>query len=88
VFDLGGKWETLHGEAGIHSLHQPYAAGVVFVIKTDGKEVFRSTVIRGTSKARYDLNVSGAKSLELIVEKATDRNGSNWALWLDPTLYR
>ena len=25
---------------------------------------------------------------ELIVEKATDRNGSNWALWLDPTLYR
>jgi hypothetical protein len=87
-FDLGGKWETLHGEAGIHSLHQHYAAGVVFVIKTDGKEVFRSTVIRGTSKARYDLNISGVKSLELIVEKATDRNNNNWALWLDPTLYR
>jgi Putative peptidase family./NPCBM/NEW2 domain. len=87
-FHLGGKWETLHGEAGIHSLHQAYAAGVVFVIKTDGKEVFRSPVIRGSSKARYDLNISGAKSLELIVEKATDRNSNNWSLWLDPTLFR
>jgi hypothetical protein len=88
TFELGGKWKTLHGEAGIHSLHQPYAAGVVFVIKTDGKEVFRSAVIRGSSKARYDVNISSAKTLELIVEKATDRNGNNWALWLDPTLFR
>jgi hypothetical protein len=87
-FDLGGKWQTLHGEAGIHSLHQHFAAGVVFVVKTDDKEIFRSAVIRGSSKARYDLNVSGAKSLELIVEKATDRNGNNWALWLDPILHR
>lgn len=88
TFDLAGKWKTLRGEAGIHSLHQPYAVGVVFVIKADGKEVFRSAVIRGSSKASYDLNVSGAKSLDLIVEKASDRNGNNWALWLDPTLFR
>ncbi len=88
TFDLGGKWKTLRGEAGIHSLHQPYAIGVVFVIKTDGKEVFRSAVIRGSSKASYDVNVSGAKFLELIVEKASERNGNNWALWLDPTLSR
>jgi hypothetical protein len=88
VFDLDGKWKTLRGEAGLHSLHQPYAVGVVFVIRTDGKEVFRSSVIRGPSKASYDVNVSGVKSLELIVEKATDRNGNNWALWLDPILFR
>jgi hypothetical protein len=88
VFDLGDKWKTLRGQAGIHSLHQAYAAGVVFVIKTDGKEAFRSPVIRGSSKAAYEVDLSGAKSLELIVEKATDRNGNNWALWLDPTLFR
>jgi hypothetical protein len=26
--------------------------------------------------------------LELIVEKAEERNGANWGLWLDPTLSR
>lgn len=88
TFDLGGKWKTLRGEAGIHTHHQPYAVGVVFVIKTDGKEAFRSSAIRGSSKANYEVDVSNAKSLELIVEKATDRNGNNWALWLDPTLFR
>jgi hypothetical protein len=88
VFDLGGKWKTLRGEAGIHTHHQPNAAGVVFVVKTDGKEAFRSSVIRGSTKANYNIDVAGVKSLELIVEKATDRNGNNWALWLDPTLYR
>jgi len=88
VFDLGGKWKRLRGEAGIHTIHQPYAAGVVFVIKTDGKEAFRSPVIRGSSKASYEVDLPGVKTLELIVEKATDQNGNNWGLWLDPTLSR
>jgi hypothetical protein len=88
VFDLGGKWKKLRGEAGLHTAHQPYAAGVVFVIKTDGKEVFRSPVIRGAAKASYEVDVTGMKTLELIVDKASNRNNNNWGLWLDPTLFR
>jgi hypothetical protein len=88
VFDLGGKWKRLRGEGGLQTLEQPYAAGVVFVIKGDGKEMFRSRAIRGGAKADYDLNISGVKELELIVEKATSSNGNNWALWLDPALSR
>ena len=88
VFDLGGKWKQLRGEASLHTVQQPYAAGVVFVIKADGKESFRSRVIRGANKASYDVNVTGVKTLELIVEKATTRNNNNWGLWLDPTLSR
>ncbi len=37
VFDLGGKWKSLRGEGGLHTAFQPYAFGIVFVIKTDGK---------------------------------------------------
>ena len=88
VFDLGGQWKILRGEAGLHTAHQPYAAGVVFVIKTDGKEVFRSPVIRGAARASYEVDVTGMKTLELIVDKAGNRNGGNWGLWLDPTLSR
>lgn len=88
VYQLGGKWKTLRGEAGLHTTFQRYAFGIIFVIKTDGKEVFRSSIIRGTSHVRYDVSVTGVKTLELLVEKAVERNGGNWGLWLDPTLFR
>ena len=88
VFDLGGKWKTLRGEAGLHTAFQPYAWGVVFVIKTDGREVFRSLAIRGPTKPGYTVELTGVKKLELIVEKASEQNGGNWGLWLDPVLSR
>jgi hypothetical protein len=86
VFDLGGKWKELSGEAGLHTLQQPYGS-VIFIIKADGQEVFRSEVIRGAQKASYKINLDQVKHLELIV----DPNGPNyndWGLWLDPTLSR
>jgi hypothetical protein len=88
VYDLNGKWKTLRGEAGLHTAFQPYARGIVFVIKTDGKEVFRSAIIRGSQQASYEVDLTGVKTLELIVEKANDKNGGNWGLWLDPMLFR
>ena len=88
VFNLAGKWNRLRGEAGLHTALHNRAYGVVFVIKTDGHEVFRSSPIRGATRPRYNLDVTGVKTLELIVEKAVEQNGGNWGLWLDPTLSR
>ena len=88
VYNLDGKWRTLHGEAGLHTAFQDMASGVVFVIKTDDHEVFRSDPIRGSAHTTYDIDLTGVKTLELIVEKAADSNAGNWALWLDPTLSR
>jgi hypothetical protein len=88
VYALGSKWKTLRGEAGLHTAFQGHAFGVVFVIKADNKEVFRSASILGSENVRYNVDLTGVNTLELVVEKATDRNGGNWALWLDPTLSR
>ncbi|HEV7927206.1 MAG TPA: NPCBM/NEW2 domain-containing protein [Verrucomicrobiae bacterium] len=88
VFDLGGKWKNLRGKGGLHTAMQAYAYGVIFTIKADGKEIYRSPTIRGPKKAEYDLDITGVKTLELIVDKAAERNGGNWALWLDPQLSR
>ncbi len=87
VFELGGKWKKLRGQAGLHTAFQSYGS-VVFVIKTDDKEVFRSPISQGSRNASYEVDLAGVKSLELIVEKAHERNGGNWGLWLDPTLFR
>ena len=88
VFDLGGKWNRLRGETGLHTAFQGKAYGVVFVIKTDGKELFRSASIRGSEHVHYDVDLTGVKTLELVVEKAQEQNGGNWGLWLEPTLFR
>jgi hypothetical protein len=88
VYDLGGKWKRLKGEGGLHSEFQTCAAGVKFVIKGDGKELFRSNVIRDAKKTVYDVDVARVNRLELIVESAQNQNGCNWALWLEPMLFR
>ena len=88
IFDLGEKWKSLSGEAGLHTAFHSRAFGVVFVIKTDGREVFRSPTIREAIGTRYTVDVTGVKTLELVVEKAVERNGGNWALWLEPMLGR
>lgn len=87
VFDLGGKWKKLQGQGGLHTVHQEHGS-VVFVIKADGKEIFRSSVIQNSKKASYDLTIERVETLELIIEKAAQNNGGNWGLWLDPTLSR
>ncbi len=88
VYNLGGKWKTLRGEAGLHTAFQREAWGVIFVIKTDGKQVFRSPTIRDSAHPRYEVDLTGVKKLELLVENAAANNGCNWALWLDPTVFR
>ncbi len=88
VYNLGGRWKSLRGEAGLHTAFQGEAWGVVFVITIDGKEVFRSPAVRGSEHPRYDIDLTGVKKLELLVENSGASNGCNWALWLDPTLFR
>lgn len=87
VFSLGGKWKELSGAAGLHTRQQPYGS-VRFIIKADGREIFRSAVIRGARKASYQVSVTGVQELELQVTPADDGNGNDWGLWLDPVLTR
>lgn len=88
VYNLAGKWQRLRGEAGLHTAFQGKAYGVIFVIRADDKEIFRSSKIQGRGHARYDIDVTGVKTLELRVEKAAEGNGGNWGLWLEPILSR
>ncbi|BCM92713.1 hypothetical protein IAD21_04595 [Abditibacteriota bacterium] len=85
VYDLGGKWNRFVGTAGAA---QGKGASVVFVISTDGKELWRSKTVHEGEVLPFDVDVKGAKTLELSVEDGGNGNGSDWGLWLDPTLSR
>lgn len=84
VFDLGGKWKTFSALGAL----QRGGNSVVFVVKGDGRELFRSPLIQGEDSAQVKLNISGVKTLELISEDGGDGIGSDWSLWLDPQIAR
>jgi hypothetical protein len=86
AWDLGGKWKTLAGHAGIPDGRD--GGSCVFVVKADGKELWRSQKTEPGTLRSFHLPVGGVQRLELIVEDAGDGNGSDWGCWFEPELSR
>lgn len=84
-YDLAGKWRRLRGECGL-----PTQSGgsVVFVIKANGRELFRSPELGPGKTTAYDVDLAGVDALELVTEDAGDGNGADWGVWLTPELTR
>jgi len=83
TYTVSKKWKKLSGKCGIASGSR---GSVVFVIKTDGEEKWRSPVTKAGTLHSYSIDVSGADLVQFIVEDAGDGTGSDWGLWLAPTL--
>lgn len=83
-WDLGGKWQGFEGRAGLPD-SSPHGS-CVFVILADGRELWRSPLVKGSKTLPFKVDVSGAKELELRVEDGGDGNRSDWGFWFDPTL--
>ncbi|WP_367871668.1 NPCBM/NEW2 domain-containing protein [Luteolibacter sp. Populi] len=81
VWDLGGKWQTLTGNAGIPDGRD--GGSCVFVVKADGKELWRSKETEPGALRSFEVSVKGAGELEFLVEDAGDGNGSDWGCWFD-----
>ncbi len=84
TFDLGGKWKTFAALAGL----QRGGSSVVFVVKGDGKELYRSPLIEHENTRDVKVDVSGVRTLELVSEDGGDGNGSDWSVWFNPKLTR
>lgn len=85
AYQLGGKWETLKGKAG---LAQGNDGSVVFVIEGDGKELWRSPLVKPENLQSFEVSVKGVQQLQLHVEDGGNGAGSDWGLWLEPMLTR
>lgn len=81
-YRLAGRWARLTGECGL-----PDGGGsVVFVIRADGREVFRSKTLRPGRLERYDVDLTGVDELDLVTEDAGDGRAADWGVWLAPLL--
>lgn len=85
VYQLGGKWKSLDGSCGL----VPGTGGsCCFIIKADGKELYRSPVLKSGTEVSYKVDLTGAQTLELLVTDGDDGIGHDHSQWLSPTLHR
>ena len=85
-WDLGGKWNSLAGSAGLPDGHA--GGSCSFRIVGDGRELWRSGKLQPGRPAAFSVDVAGGGELELIVDDAGDGNRSDWGMWFDPVLER
>ena len=83
-YELAGGWRRLTGTCGL-----PNGRGSVdFIIRADGREVFRSGKLEDGRTKTFAVELIGVQTLELITDEAGDGNGSDWGLWLGAELTR
>ena len=87
VFDLGGNWKRFTAVGGLQ-LGVPDGGSGVFVVKGDGRELFRSLKLGGTASVNVDVDVTGVRQLELLTESGKDGNGGCWTVWGSPRVSR
>jgi len=84
-YDIGGRWERLRGSCGLPTQR---GGSVVFVVRADGRELFRSKRLGPDQLERFDLDVAGVRTLSLETEDGGDGNNSDWGTWFEPELSR
>ena len=82
---IGKTWKRLTADLGVQAGHP---GSVVFVVRGDDRELFRSDTVNDQKLHSLDLDIAGVDTLELIVENAGNGNAADWGVWLEPTLKR
>lgn len=85
TYNLMTKWNRLTGNVGLADGHD---GTCVFVLRGDGKDLWRSQRMNQGKIESFDVKVTNVSTLELIVEDGGDGNGSDWGLWTDVQLHR
>ena len=85
VYDLNGRWKQFSSGYGLQNLCE---GSVVFVVKCDGSEVFRSPLITDWVEGLVKVDVCGVDRLELIVEDGDNGKWGDSGIWFSPVLQR
>jgi hypothetical protein len=85
VYRLGGAWKSLSGSCGIAGTGY---GPVEFVVRGDGKDLWKSGVVKPGAPTAFTVDVSGVQELELLALPTDKGNGGAWSTWLEPVLRR
>lgn len=85
VYRVAKKWKQLTGKVGLAVGHR---GTVEFEITGDGKRLWKSRVLKTGMLSEFNVKLDGVVELELLTHPTVDGPGSDWGLWLEPTLSR
>lgn len=88
VYEMNGAVERFEAWVGVDASKANSAvASVVFKVVADGRDVFDSGVMRGSTPAqKVRVNLAGVRELKLLVTDAGDGNKDDYANWADAVL--
>ncbi len=87
VFGLGGNWQTFAAIVGLRDgAHEQGSA--IFTVRGDGRDLFRSRILRVGETAEVKVNVAGVRKLELVAEGGEGHVHNSWAIWAEPQVSR
>lgn len=84
-YDIAGQFNVLHGVIGLDD-ESACGDGAFFVVKGDGRELFRSNKMYSTQKQILEVDMSGVQNLQLVLEQGgnKDCDHGDWAnVWLE-----
>ncbi len=87
VFPLDGKWKEFTATVGLRDGAMAQGSAV-FTLTGDGRELYRSPVLRAGQSAAVKVDLAGVKELELRAEGGEGHPHNSWAVWLDPLVTR
>jgi hypothetical protein len=82
TFDIGGRYRVFAADVGLDTVSGSQGS-VRFIVKGDGRERFRSEVVRGTDGRALSIRVpvDGVKKLTLEVDDGGDLDLGDLANW-------
>ena len=87
VFNLDGHFKRFTATVGLQK-DVDDRGSAIFIVKGDGRQLFRSKLLKGNQTAAIDVDIQGTKSIELIAQTGKPGNVSCWAIWVEPKVYR
>jgi len=87
-YDIAQRgWSVFEFSTGLDDVGGADVGTVVYIVRGDGKELFRSPVVRALDPPHsYSVNVADVQHLELLITDGGDGVTSDEAYWIQPVL--
>jgi hypothetical protein len=87
VFPVNGKWKTFTATIGLRD-GAAMQGSAVFTVRGNGRELYRSRMLRVGEQAEVRVDISQVKKLELLTEGGEGHNHNSWAIWAEAKVLR
>lgn len=87
IFPVDRKWKTFTVTIGIRD-GANIQGSVVFTVRGDGREIYRSPMLRVGQRAEVKVDISQVNELELLTDGGEGNNFNSWAIWAEPKVLR